>query len=243
MSIKSKISNVKKTAYTHDQAKEYDLKRFVSPSGKVIHSMELSLLKYFLNFASVRKNILEVGCGTGRLLTNLIKSGYIVDGADASPNMLKKLQEKIKSISIVPSLYESESANMPFDDNKYNFVYAIRLLNQTESKDYALRTIKEMVRITKPNGYVLVEFVNIKRPRIGRNSTKTTRLSHDIIKGVILSEDWNCTIVKNKGLFFFGMGAIEKTPSFLLGIFSGLDKMLSGLFPRYCSRGYILLKK
>ena len=140
---------LKKTAYTFEQAKVYDVTRFMSPSGRAIHNMELSLLKYFLKFTSTKKNILEVGCGTGRLLIELFKLGYLVEGADASKNMLKKLLEKARLLKIIINYKHLESANLKIK-KKYNFVYAIRLLNQTESKTYALKSIKEKIRITKP---------------------------------------------------------------------------------------------
>lgn len=232
----------KKTAYTFKQAKVYDVTRFMSPAGRAIHNMELSLLKYFLEFTLTKKKILEVGCGTGRLLIELFKLGYLVEGADASKNMLKKLLEKARLLKIIINYKQLESANLKLK-KKYNFVYAIRLLNQTESKNYALKSIKEMIRITKPGGHILAEFVNVNRPRIGRNSTKTTRLSHKIISEANFSENWGCTIIKNKGLFFFGMGSIMATPTLFINIVVNFDKLLSTLFPRYCSRGYILLKK
>ena len=153
--------------------------------------------------------------------------------------MLKNFLTKTKLLKISINYKQLESANLKLK-RKYNFVYAIRLLNQTESKNYALKTIKEMIRVTKPGGYILAEFVNVNRPRIGRNSTKTVRLSHKIISETNFSQNWNCEIVKNKGLFFLGMGTIMATPNLIVDIVVKLVNILSTLFPRYCSRGYIL---
>ena len=122
-------------------------------------------------------------------------------------------------------------------------MYSIRLLNQTESIEYALETIKEMVRVVEPGGYVLTEFVNNNRPQIGRNSTKTVRLSHNLITDFILKHNDNASVVKNKGVFFFGMGTIDIIQVFLLKFFSTIDGIFSFIFPKYCSRGYVLIKK
>ena len=100
-----------------------------------------------------------------------------------------------------------------------------------------------MIRVTKPGGYVLAEFVNINRPKIGRNATKTIRLSHKIIVETNYKESWGCSIVKEKGLFFFGMGTIMATPTVFINIMIKVDKFFSSLFPKFCSRGYILLKR
>ena len=242
MNYKNKIK-ANHTAYSDNQANEYDSKRFSTPSGKMIHSMELKILRYFLKLTSIEGRILEVGCGTGRLLIELIKKNYIVDGVDASTGMLIKLQKKFKHIKSSSKFYISESAKLPFKDNDYNFVYSIRLLNQTESIEYALESIKEMVRVVEPGGYVLVEFVNNNRPQVGRNATKTVRLSHNLITDFILKHNDNVSVIKNKGVFFFGMGAIDITPVFLLNFFSKIDGVFAFLFPKYCSRGYVLIKK
>ena len=242
MNFKNKIK-ANNTAYSDNQANEYDSKRFSTPSGKMIHAMELRILQYFLKLTSIEGRILEVGCGTGRLLIELTKKDYTVDGVDASPGMLSKLQQKFERINLSSNFSVSESAKLPFKDNGYNFVYSIRLLNQTESIEYALKTIKEMVRVVKPGGYVLAEFVNSNRPRIGRNATKTVRLSHNVINNIFLKQNDNASVVKNKGVFFFGMGTIDRIPVFLLEIFSKIDGIFSFLFPKYCSRGYVLIKK
>ena len=231
-----------RTAYSRRQAEVYDKKRFTDISGKAIHKMELSILKFFLKSISIKKNILEVGCGTGRLLIELSKLGYQVDGVDASKDMLKQLLKKARLNNKNIKIKRLESANLKLS-KKYNFVFAIRLLNQTKSKSYALKSIKEMIRVTKPGGHILIEFVNINRPRIGRNSTKTTRLSHKIIAEANLLKNWGCDVIEEKGLFFLGMGTIISIPTFLLNIVIKVDNFLSSIFPRYCARGYVLLKK
>jgi len=43
--------------------------------------------------------ILELGCGTGRVLLNLARRGYAVTGLDNSPEMLDRLQTKLKQAS------------------------------------------------------------------------------------------------------------------------------------------------
>jgi len=43
--------------------------------------------------------ILELGCGTGRVLLNLARRGYAITGLDNSPEMLDRLQAKLKQAS------------------------------------------------------------------------------------------------------------------------------------------------
>ena len=59
MNFRNKI-NANDTAYSVNQANEYDSKRFSSPSGKMIHNMELKILRYFLKLTSKRVVFLKL---------------------------------------------------------------------------------------------------------------------------------------------------------------------------------------
>lgn len=52
---------------------------------------------YFQQAAVSGAPILELACGTGRLLLRLARKGYPVTGLDLSPDMLKILEEKLQS--------------------------------------------------------------------------------------------------------------------------------------------------
>ena len=66
------------------------LKDLISPKGQgnPYHG-EISLLKYFLDFTSIKKNILEVGMRYSKnsLVIELYKQGFEVEGVDASKDM------------------------------------------------------------------------------------------------------------------------------------------------------------
>jgi len=48
---------------------------------------------------------LDLGCGTGRLLLPLLDEGFVVDGADLSPDMLSRAAEKASKHGFAPALY------------------------------------------------------------------------------------------------------------------------------------------
>ena len=45
---------------------------------------------------NVRGSVLEVGCGTGRILLPIARSGRTVEGLDASPEMLDRCRTKLR---------------------------------------------------------------------------------------------------------------------------------------------------
>ncbi len=49
--------------------------------------------------------VLDVGCGTGRLLLDLLAQGIDADGIDVSPEMLALLREKADRLGLQPTIY------------------------------------------------------------------------------------------------------------------------------------------
>ncbi len=50
--------------------------------------------------------VLDVGCGTGRLLLDFLSEGIDMDGVDNSPEMLLICREKAEKLGLRPNLYE-----------------------------------------------------------------------------------------------------------------------------------------
>lgn len=70
-------------------------------------------LDYWLDLADEHgEPILELGCGTGRVLLNLARRGHAVTGLDNSPEMLARLQAKLSAASgqhlaVVPQIVQA----------------------------------------------------------------------------------------------------------------------------------------
>jgi SAM-dependent methyltransferase len=56
--------------------------------------------------------VLDVGCGTGRILLDFMQQGIDIDGIDNSPDMLTKLQEKAQTLNLTPTVYQQEMNNL-----------------------------------------------------------------------------------------------------------------------------------
>ncbi|MGI9428469.1 MAG: class I SAM-dependent methyltransferase [Bythopirellula sp.] len=230
------------TAYTVDNAADYDAKRMVKPRDKRIHDFERDILLWALGHTTHDAKIMEVGCGTGRLLAEALAAGYLIDGVDGSGPMLELLKGKLSDDQRAEmELIIAQAADIPKPDQSYDFVYAVRLLNQTESPEYALTVIDEIARLVKPGGYFLVECVNAARPRLGSARRPTTRLKPQAMAR--RGEAAGGTVVAYRGAFLLSMQAYKKCPIPLLGLFAATDRALSRLLPRFCSRAYVLLRK
>jgi ubiquinone/menaquinone biosynthesis C-methylase UbiE len=52
--------------------------------------------------------VLDVGCGTGRILLDFMQQGFDIDGVDNSPDMLALLQQKAEKLDLNPTVYQQE---------------------------------------------------------------------------------------------------------------------------------------
>ena len=229
------------TAYLREKAETYDERRFSQQSGQVVHRLELAMLHRVLPYLSSNSTILEVGCGTGRFLVELAKNGYSVDGTDASPDMLSICETKVRAFSNTFEPRLGEAAKIPYPSNTFDLTYCIRLLNQTESASYALDVIQDMFRVTKPGGYTLIEFMNYYRAPVRTNTDQHVLLRPQEV--IAQAQAYGGTLVSGRGAFFVNMGVFHMVPAPMLKVVQAVDKVLSGLVPRLCSRCYFLFHK
>jgi ubiquinone/menaquinone biosynthesis C-methylase UbiE len=71
---------------------------------------------FFLDLIGERgQPVLDVGCGTGRLLVDYASHGIDIDGADNSPEMLALCREKAEALNLQPTLFEQrmEALELP----------------------------------------------------------------------------------------------------------------------------------
>src|SRR5439155_15135009 len=51
--------------------------------------------------------VLEVGCGTGRIMLPCLRAGVNIEGLDLFPGMLKRLREKAAALGFNPTLHHA----------------------------------------------------------------------------------------------------------------------------------------
>lgn len=90
---------------------------------------------------------LEVGCGTGLILRQVAPRARRAVGIDISPGMLELAHQR--GLEVV----QGDATALPFPDESFDVVYSFKVLAHVQSIDRALR---EMVRVTRRGGRVLV---------------------------------------------------------------------------------------
>src|SRR5262245_50476075 len=61
--------------------------------------------------------VLDVGCGTGRILLDFMQQGIDIDGVDNSPDMLALCKQKAEKLNLKPTIYQQEMTELVLPRN------------------------------------------------------------------------------------------------------------------------------
>jgi ubiquinone/menaquinone biosynthesis C-methylase UbiE len=107
--------------------------------------------------------VLDVGCGTGRLLLDYLKQGIDIDGVDNSPDMLTLCRQKAADLGLYPNLYEQymEVLELP---REYQTIIvpssSLQLIVEPKMVDQALKRLHNHLL---PGGVVSASFMKLRK--------------------------------------------------------------------------------
>ena len=111
--------------------------------------------------------VLDIGCGTGRtaikIAKSLSKEGHL-DGIDIynvnaiSGNSLATVNRnaELEGVSDKSTFQYGSATKIPFEDNKFHIVNLSSVLHEVHSYEDKERTMKEIRRVLKPKGFLLI---------------------------------------------------------------------------------------
>lgn len=100
------------------------------------------------------KNILEAGCGTGRISLEIARSWGRVACIDVSPEAVKRTRKIFTAASMPHTVSVASIFELPFETGKFDIVWNAGLLehfSESERKD----ALRELLRVVKPGGLVI----------------------------------------------------------------------------------------
>lgn len=127
----------------NSMANTYDITRGASP--EILSILKNDLLNSIPENIKVN-NILEIGCGTGRVSKIFATSGFHVTGIDPSRNMLDIVTNKSKSEGWNFNGVEADARHLPFDNDSFDLVYCVNVLHLI--KDWH-KALSEIIRVSK----------------------------------------------------------------------------------------------
>ena len=148
------------TAYYDQEAVVYDVNRYGSRSGKraeIFHKKILDCL--LLEELDSDAKILELGCGTGRLLEHVASKPFTLYGMDMSSGMLDVARKRFgKYPAQKVHLSMGEASGLDFSHGFFDAVYSILVINLIP--DYQ-QVFCEIARILKPGGLFVFNVPNL----------------------------------------------------------------------------------
>lgn len=237
--IKDKIytQNIKFYDY---EATSYDKKRYETISGRRVDAFHKSILDK--SFHSENK-ILDLGCGTGRLLYHFHNKDKDLYGIDFSENMLSFAKKRFTNLTNKPNLIHGSILDLPYKDNFFDGVYSILVLNLVPDFNLAIR---EVSRVLKPGGLFLFNvpnllsifflggiYVNI------RGKTTTSNKTGARFSRWFKPKDWQMPLSS----YGFNVENIYYQPTFLK-YFDSSKPLNNNFFGKLCSKSiYIQARK
>ena len=158
----------------YDRYKHYDTER-TNDYHNSLRRLELNILKKY-----VKGNIvLDVGCGTGLVMKELLEDSKKIYGIDFSEGMLVKAKEKNLIVS------KADGTNLPFNDNSFDVVYSVRVLPHIPN---VIKVLREIKRVVKKDGLLILEFYSPYNLKFLTNSLRDFFFNRAYIKYHTLKE-------------------------------------------------------
>ena len=105
--------------------------------------------------------VLDVGCGTGRILLDFMQQGIDIDGVDNSPEMLALLRKKAEELNLNPAVYQQEMHRLDLP-RKYQTILvpssSFQLLLDEKLPPAAIRRFYEHLL---PGGVLVMPFMTL----------------------------------------------------------------------------------
>lgn len=115
------------------------------------HELLDELESEFVRRFGARRDVLEVGCGTGLILQRIRGFARSARGVDLSPGMLAHAQNRGLDVMV------GSATELPFSEATFDVTCSFKVLAHVPDIE---RALSEMLRVTRPGGHVLAEFYN-----------------------------------------------------------------------------------
>tara|TARA_B100000315_G_C14595587_1_gene598918 strand:- start:7041 stop:7745 length:705 start_codon:yes stop_codon:yes gene_type:complete len=122
------------------------------------HLREVKCIGRALGDTAKGAHLLDIPCGAGRLLPDLVTLGYRVTAADVAPLMLKEAQKYAESQQPEARLdyVVADVLDTGFDDNSFDVVICNRMFHHFREPEVRVTGLKELKRIARE--YLIVSF-------------------------------------------------------------------------------------
>ncbi len=115
--------------------------------------------KFFRKYIKKDSNVLEIGCGNGRSLIDILKITKNITGIDNDKLAVEHTKNNLKNI-LQSKIILADGKNLPFEDESFDFVTCIGTFANLGKDKYAI--LSEMKRVLKYHGDIIISVYSEK---------------------------------------------------------------------------------
>jgi SAM-dependent methyltransferase len=138
----------------------YDYPQYFDMVFRDETAMEVAFFEEaFKRFATGKvKRVLEPGCGSGRLVTEMAARGYQVSGIDLSTRSLRYLQKRLDRRGLKAKLYETDFTNINLPDQFDAAFCTFNTFRHLTDEASAVSHLKSVAKHLRPGGLYILGF-------------------------------------------------------------------------------------
>jgi SAM-dependent methyltransferase len=135
-----------------------------------LYAARLDVPFYVAEAAHAGGDVLELGCGTGRILLPIARAGGTIAGLDASPAMLERCRAKVdgepEAVRRRVTLYEGDVCDFDLGRRFQLVVAPFRVMQHLVAVDDQLRFLDAVGRHLAPGGRFVFDVFNPSFPKM-----------------------------------------------------------------------------
>jgi ubiquinone/menaquinone biosynthesis C-methylase UbiE len=145
----------KKNIWQTDEISQAFINGSDATSVTIADIMDRQVNVFFLKNCEQSDKVLDIGCGHGIVSEFLAAHNINVTAIDISEKLLDQFKNRIAGKNLPITIMQGDAYKVPCADNSFNKVVARMFL--PHFPDWP-KVLKEMTRVTKPGGQILVHF-------------------------------------------------------------------------------------
>ncbi len=112
--------------------------------------------KDFKKFVKPKAEILDLGCGNGKLRLLFEDAEISYTGVDSSAELLKIAENRQNFKLQNQKFFKAEVFNLPFKENSFDLIFFVAVFHHIPGKELRLKTLNEIKRVLKPGGIMIM---------------------------------------------------------------------------------------